>query len=203
MATDKKQKSYNNPAEILKDVGQDIARAPKEILDTALEQIGLKPQKVPLTGEINLKSGYHETSEKLNKAEATIDAKIRQLRAVQSQEKEVYSVKQKALEQRIGQIMHELQGEVLKLQMQTAELTGEVKAITVATIPAKPGAYHLNYFDFVINMLRDLRKRVNESRMWLAVWAKKKQQKGYWAMFKKHGTSFAMSDERSIAQAGG
>ena len=123
--------------------------------------------------------------------------------SLQAQEKEVYSSKQKALEGQIGKIMQELKVEVTKLQQQTSELTGEIKAITVDTIPVKPGAYHLNYFEWVISMLRDLRKRVNESRMWLQVWAKKKQQKGYWAMFKKHGTSFAMSDERAIASANG
>lgn len=207
MAIDQKKKKQfiaaENPIEQLKDIGmgvvQEAKSLPSGILDTALEQIGLKPQRQPLSGEINLASGVHKTTEKIDQKGASLDAKLSQLKSVQSQEKEVYSAKQKALEQQIGKIMHELQLEVKKLEEQTSELTGEVRAVTVATIPTKPGAYHLNYFEFVISMLRDLRKRVNESRMWLKVWANKKQQKGYWAMFKKHGTGFAMSDERSAA----
>ncbi len=211
MAVDQKKKKpvtiVENPIEQLKDVGTGVVREvkelPKGIFDTALEQIGLKPQKQALSGEIDLASGVHKTTEKIDQKEVSLDSKLRQLHAVQSQEKEVYSAKQKALEQQIGKIMQELQLEVKKLEQQTSELTGEVKAVTVETIPAKPGAYHLNYFEFVISMLRDLRKRVNESRMWLKLWANRKQQKGYWAMFKKHGTNFAMSEERAIASANG
>lgn len=211
MAVDQNKKKNiviaENPIEQLRDVGDGVVREmkslPKGIFDTALEQIGLKPQKQPLSGEIDLASGVHKTSEKIDQKGASIDSKLRQLRAVQSEGKEVYSAKQKALEQQIGKIMQELQLEVKKLEQQTSELTGEVRAVTVQTIPAKPGAYHLNYFEFVISMLRDLRKRVNESRLWLKAWSNRKQQKGYWAMFKKHGTSFAMSEERAIASANG
>lgn len=211
MAIDQKKKKQfviaDNPIEQLKDVGtgvvSELSEIPKGILDTALEQFGLKPQKQPLSGEINLATGIHKTTEKIDQQGASIDAKLRQLRAVQTQEKEIFSSKQKALEQQIGKVMQELQQEVVKLQKQTSELTGEVRAITVETIPVKPGAYHLNYFEFVISMLRDLRKRVSESRIWLQMWSKKKQQKGYWSMFKKHGTSFAMSEERAIASANG
>lgn len=211
MAIDKaKKKTFipaDNPIEQMKDIGagmvRDLTEVPASLLDTALEQIGVKPQKQRLAGEIDLQSGHHKTTEKIDQAQTSVDAKLHQLHAVQSQEKEVFSAKQKALEGQIGQIMRELQKEVMQLQKQTSELTGEVRAITVETMPAKPGAYHLNYFEFVISMLRDLRKRVSESRLWLQMWAKKKQQKGYWAMFKKHGTSFAMSDERAIASANG
>ncbi len=204
--TDKKKKQFvavDNPVEQFKAAAQDIAEVPQALFDTALEQIGLKPQKQPLSGEINLATGMHKTTEKIDAASVSVDAKLRQLRAVQSQEKEVFNAKEKAIKEQIGQIMSQLKVEVMRLQQQTAELTGEVKAITVETMPAKPGAYHLNYFEWVISMLRDLRKKVSESRMWLKMWSKKKQQKGYWAMFKKHGTSFAMSDERAIASANG
>jgi hypothetical protein len=73
----------------------------------------------------------------------------------------------------------------------------------VETVPARPGTYHLNFLDWVINSLRDLRKRVNHSRLWLESWTTKKKAKGYWAMFQKHGLNFAASGERAIAQAGG
>lgn len=202
--TKKKKVAYvDNPVEQFKEGVKDVAEVPKGIFDEALKQLGLKEQKQPLSGEINLETGVHKTTEKIDAHTANIDSKLRQLHAVQAEGKEIFNSKQKALEQQIGKIMQELAAEVKRLEQQTAELTGEVRAITVDTMPAKPGAYHLNYFEWVISMLRDLRKRINESRMWLSLWSKKKQQKGYWAMFKKHGTSFAMSDERAIASANG
>ncbi|MEK7566007.1 MAG: DUF5660 family protein, partial [Patescibacteria group bacterium] len=68
---------------------------------------------------------------------------------------------------------------------------------------SRPGVYYTNFFEWVLLTLRDMRKKVNESRQWLSTWTTKKKQKGYWTMFKKHGTSFAMSDERAIASANG
>ncbi|MBI4099998.1 hypothetical protein HY440_03245 [Candidatus Microgenomates bacterium] len=204
----KKKKQFvpaDNPVEQLKNLStgvvQDLSEVPAGILDEALKQIGLKEQKQPLNGEINLTTGIQKDNAKAEQKDAA--DKMRQLHAVQSKEKEVFSIKQKQLEQQIGKVMQELQIEVKKLQAQTSELSGAVKSVTVETMPAKPGAYHLNYFEWVISMLRDLRKRVSESRHWLALWNQKKKQKGYWAMFKKHGTTFAMSEERAIASANG
>lgn len=191
----KKPVFADNPIEQFKETVAIVTEPARDIMDEALKQIGLKEPKQPLSGEINLDTGEHKINQ--------LEVQVRQLRAVQTQEKEVYNLKEKGVKNQIQKLMQEVSIEVTKLQKQTAELSGEIKSITVETIPAKPGAYHLNYFDWVIGMLRDLRKRVNESRHWLALWSQKKKQKGYWAMFKKHGTSFAMSEERAIASANG
>ncbi len=199
MAMDQKKKKQfiDNPVEQMKDVVSIVAEPVQGIFDEALKQIGLKEQKKPLSGEINLTNG------KIDQKDTSIDAKIRQLQYVHSQEKQVYNLQERTTKDQIQKLMQELAVEVARLQEQTAELTNEVKSVTVATVPIKPGAYHLNYFEWIIGTLRDLRKRVSESRLWLKTWSQKKQQKGYWAMFKKHGTSFAMSEERAIANANG
>ncbi len=206
MADVKKKKVYysnDNPIELGKSVAGDIAEVPKAIFDTALEQIGLKPQKKPMAGEINLASGIHKTNQEIDTKSAQIDRKLQQLQSVQKQEKEVYNLQHKAVQEQIHKLMQELSVEVKRLEAQTAELTADVKKITVESMPSNPSLYHLNFFDWVIGTLRDLRKRVSESRLWLNMWNQKKKQKGYWAMFKKHGTSFAMSDERSAASSAG
>lgn len=210
MAIDLKKKKQiaaaDNPIEQLKDLAtsavEDVLDVPGQILDQALVDIGLKPQPKPLSGEINIASHTHTvTSEITDQAEGS--RKIGQLRAVHRQEKEVFSFQKKATEQQVKQLMDQLAQEVRQLEKQTSELSGEVRAVVVETVPAGAGVYHVNFFEWIIRSLRDLRKRVNESRLWLNLWTQKKQQKGYWAMFKKHGTSFAMSEERAIAQAGG
>lgn len=212
-ADNKKKKQFvpaDNPVEIFKDLGATVAReatsVPTQILDTAFEQIGLKPQKQPLSGEFNIQTGAHQVLEQakvVDQKDNNLDAKMRQLQYVQRQEKEVFSMKQHVLEDQINKLLSELQLEVTKLQKQTTELATDVKRVTVETKPAKAGIYHLNFFDQVIVMLREIRHKVGESRQWLAMSANKKQQKGYWAMFKKHGNNFAMSDERGIATANG
>lgn len=163
----------------------------KEIL---LEQVGFKEhRKTPLTGEIDLMGLANRQEKKLQKIGNLL----------QQKEQEIYNSKEKLVQSQVANLMKELAVEVTRLQQQTAELTAEVHAATVETLPAKPGVYHLNFFDWVIGTLRDLRKRVNESRLWLNMWTQKKRQKGYWQQFSKHGLKFAMSDERSVATAAG
>lgn len=210
MAVDQKKKKQfvpaDNPIEQLKDLGagavREVASVPAGILDTALEQIGLKPQKQPLSGEFQL-AGAHRTNEKIDQKDASIEVKLHQLQSVQRNEKEVFNAKNKMVQEQISRLMAELAMEVKKLEQQTSEITSEVRKISVESRPSQGGIYHLNFFEQVIAMLSDLRKRVGESRMWLNAWSNKKKQKGYWAMFKKHGTSFAMSEERAIASANG
>lgn len=189
---DQKKKQFvaaDNPVETLKDVVREVSDVPKAILDTAFEQIGLKPQKKPLSGEINIATGNHK--------------EFQYLQNIQKQEKEIFNSKQKAVETQVAKLMQELAAEVNKLEQQTSELTSEIRHATVDMAPIRPGIYHLNFFNWVIGTLRDLRKRVNDSRLWLNMWSQKKKQKGYWAMYKKYGNKFAMSDERGIATAGG
>lgn len=215
-ADSKKKKPFtpvDNPVEQLeqvKDLGagmvREVSSIPNQILDTAFEQIGLKPQRKPLSGEIELSTGAHKVNDQINKIEqkdSAVDGKLRQLQSVQRNEKEVFNSKQRVLESQISKLMQELQVEVVKLQQQTSQLSTDVKKVTVETRPSNAGLYHLNFFDQILLMLREIRKSVSESRMWLNMWTKKKKQKGYWSMFKKHGQNFAMSDERAIASANG
>lgn len=196
--------STDNPIEQLKDVAvgvaSDVQEVPKQIFDEALMQIGIKARK-PLSGEFNITTGAHQSTETV--VETSEGRKIQQLRYVQQQEKEVFNLQKKTDQAEIQRVMKELSAEITRLQSQTAQLTQEVKTMTVESAPARPGIYYTNFFEWVLLTLRDLRSKVNESRQWLVLWTTKKKQKGYWAMFKKHGTSFAMSDERAVASANG
>lgn len=205
--TKKPFQPFENPVEALKDVtvgaASDVLGEPKKIIDEALMQFGLKSRK-PMSGEFNVATGAHKTNQEAPKQEAAIEGrKISQLRAVQQQEREVFNLQKKHTQAEIQRVMNELSAEIKRLQTQTAQLTHEVKTMTVESAPARPGIYYTNFFEWVLMTLRDLKSKVNESRQWLALWTTKKKQKGYWAMFKKHGTSFAMSDERAIASANG
>jgi hypothetical protein len=210
MADNKKKQPIvvaDNPVEQMKDFGAGVVReatsVPDQIFQTALEQIGLKPRKQPLAGEINLATGIHRTNKEIDRKDAQLDAKLHQLQSMNHREQELFNIEKKKTQEDIRKIMEQLSVEVKKLEVQTAELTLDVRKVTVETAPSAPGAYHLNFFDWVLNTLRDLRKRINESRLWLDMWTKKKKQKGYWAMAKKHGDKFQFSDERSVATAAG
>lgn len=202
MAFDLKKKkqivAFDNPVEQVKDlvgnVVSEVTDVPTQILDQALIDIGLKQRTKPLSGEIDLEKGEHRV---LN------ERGMSQLRLVQRQEHEVFNAKQRAEQNQIKELKEQISAEVRNLQKRTSELSSEMKNITVESAPLQAGDYYKNFFQWILKSLRDLNKRVGESRMWMEMWTQKKRQRGYWNMFKKHGTGFAMSDERAIASAGG
>lgn len=66
-----------------------------------------------------------------------------------------------------------------------------------------PGVYHINFFEQLKTFIKVLRQQIEDSRVWLAAFTTRKKKLGYWGMFKKHGTTFGLSSERSLATAAG
>jgi hypothetical protein len=73
----------------------------------------------------------------------------------------------------------------------------------VAEVPVDPGVYHLNFFDRLRTILAVMREQIDDSRTWMAMSQTRRKKMGYWGMFKKHGTTFGLSNERSIATQAG
>lgn len=66
-----------------------------------------------------------------------------------------------------------------------------------------PGVYHINFFEQLKTFIKVLRQQIEDSRVWLSAFTTRKKKLGYWGMFKKHGTTFGLSNERSLATAAG
>lgn len=65
--------------------------------------------------------------------------------------------------------------------------------------PIEPGIYHVNFYQRLKSLLMLLREQIDDSRTWLMVSKGKKQKKQYWGLYKKHGTKFGLSSERTMA----
>lgn len=96
---------------------------------------------------------------------------------------------------RINQIL----GELHNLTNSSQELAVQFEEVTMETAPAQAGTYHLNFFEWVFSVIRKARERIDESQTWLTMFQSKKEQKSYWNMFSKHGTTFGLSGERVVA----
>jgi hypothetical protein len=66
-------------------------------------------------------------------------------------------------------------------------------------MPAKPGKYHLNFFEWMLVTIQNARMRIEDSAAWVGVVSGKKNKKDYWNLAKSHGTSFMLSGERVAA----
>ncbi len=116
--------------------------------------------------------------------------------------------------------VHQAAPNVSELDMQTKQqieaIRVELKAIAqslkglhqevltaVETAPVDPGIYHLNFFEQLRSFLKLLRVQLEDSRSWLHASNSRKKKLGYWGMYKKHGTTFGLSNERSLATSAG
>lgn len=206
------QSAIKKPLEFTSEIAGEMSSLPRDIGKTFLREVGLgglvgseaTPKKEGLKGEISLAKGINQSGEKIAQKEQSMEKKMQQLQHVQRMEREQLARNKGELQSQIQSILAEIKAEVARIQMQTAELTGEVRAITVDQVPKNAGKYHINFFEYVIQTLRDIRTRVNESRMWLNLWSRKKHQNSYWGRFKaKGGMEWAMNEERALATSNG
>ncbi len=106
--------------------------------------------------------------------------------------------------------------EQAKLKQEIAAVRSELKALSesiknlhaevakaVDEVPVEPGIYHVNFFARLKSLLKLLREQIDDSRSWMILSSGRKKKMGYWGMYKKHGTSFGLSGERSIASQAG
>lgn len=100
------------------------------------------------------------------------------------------------LQRNIQEIQHELR----KLLSSSKVLQMEFNEVAVENATPEIGQYHMNFFEWMLLVIRQAREKVEDSGAWLnTVKGKGAKKNGYWGMFKKHGTSFGLSSERSTA----
>jgi hypothetical protein len=92
--------------------------------------------------------------------------------------------------------------EIRRIEETNQMMITQTAKITVEQLSDKPGVYHVRFFEWLLNLLRDVRKKVSESANWLSI-AHGKQKKGFWATAKKKGTSFTLSGERTASTQSG
>lgn len=96
--------------------------------------------------------------------------------------------------------INEIRHEVKSLKAQSQGLSAEVEQVERATLqalPEKPGVYHVEYLELLLQFLRGLKAKVGEARTWLSAMQSKKAKRGsaFVANSKKKGTQYSMSQE--------
>lgn len=127
-------------------------------------------------------------------AQSHIEAGIDYRREILHADKESAAENTAEIRGKIEEIKFEL-----KQLINTVEMQVEFGQIVVEQTTDKPGKYHENFFIWLLAFIRTMRAKVEDSAQWLAQFQSKKKQKGYWQMFKKHGTTFGLSNERNVS----
>lgn len=110
----------------------------------------------------------------------------------------VIPVEEAGLKQQIEAVRMELKMLAASVKNYNQEVSRAIN-----DVPTDPGVYHLNFLQRLRSVLIILRQQIEDSRSWLALWSGRKQKKRFWGLYKKHGTQFGLSSERtSSTQAG-
>lgn len=97
------------------------------------------------------------------------------------------------------QNIRQIKDELARLVASSQELKLEFAEVSVEQSTPTVGQYHLTFFEWMLAVIRSAREKVEDSGAWLGAVQGKGAKKGYWGMFKKHGTSFGLSGERAVA----
>ncbi|EKD64839.1 MAG: hypothetical protein ACD_50C00286G0001 [uncultured bacterium] len=103
------------------------------------------------------------------------------------------------VETEVKQRVEEIRLEIKRLVKTSKIVERTVKDATADQAPVRPGKYHLSFFEFVLSVIRDATRKLEDSVSYGAVFTSKKQQSKYWSKYKKHGTTFGLSGERTTA----
>lgn len=152
-------------------------------------------QEVDLTAkkkQARLAESKREEKEKyLRDAEPGIDYRSEILHG----EKRIARQQENELTQKIDEIIVELK----RLASSSKVLEVKFQEITVEQRIVNPGKYHVSFYEWFLAVIRSARIQVEDAGSWQAMFKSKKAQRQYWNMFKKHGTTFGLSNERVVA----
>lgn len=168
------------------------------------------------TGKDQTTSKSKNTHEELSAEHGSIDiVNFKQQRIEQKAERTMLNVEaaidyhrdivrtsEKVSKQELSAMNNQIQeilSELRSLIGSSRELSVEFAEISMEQAPTNLGVYHKNFFEWMLTMIRQAKQKVEDSAAWLGASKGKAGKKGYWGMFKKHGTSFAMSNERNVA----
>lgn len=107
----------------------------------------------------------------------------------------LYSKEQIVTQKKVNELLDALKS----LSKASSSLSIETQSILVTDKIVNPGVYHVNFLEFLIKIIKDATKKINESRFWLEAVKSKKKKRSYWSMFGKHGSSFSLSGERTVS----
>lgn len=107
---------------------------------------------------------------------------------------------QESLQKETQMVLQKLKEQIVLLEKSERNLSADLAKVKVEHVPAKTGIYYIRFLEWLLTVVQQLRMKVDQGRAWLETFNQRKKKKmGYWQKYKKHGTTFGLSHERSLA----
>ena len=201
----RKQLIDQSSIEAFRDLGRDLIGSVADDLgkgtfSSLWEQLGAKePQKQEQSSKGDLKEGEELVLNKLQKKQ---EAQKRNIEPGLDYVREIVHGENRATKEDSREIQVKIQEiliEVRQLMATSEELQIQFKEVALEQRIENPGEYHLSFFKWMLTIIHATRLKIEDSQAWLSAFQSKKGKKQYWSMFKKHGTTFGLSNERVVA----
>lgn len=203
----KEPKTYinQNPLESLLDIG-------KGVKQSMIDEVG-KAGAADAWDQI-LRSGQSHESKKAGELspgqELDFTQEVKKISEVTTMGHEFASEIINAGKKASQETNHELQvkyNEILielkALGKSSKELKAQVEILTIEQTPEEVGIYHTSFVEKLLLTLREARESVDDGIAWFKALRTKNASRQYGAMAKKGGTSFTLSNERTVATQAG
>jgi len=190
----KKKPTYyksDNIIEALRSIGSSIGQTVTKDVLGQIPKDALKSVTDQYFGEQNIPPNYQEHKKENDIPQQSIRPEFQHAR-------NPIRLEEAGIKQKIESVRLEL----VNLAKAIKSLNQEIDK-AVMDIPENPGIYHLNFLERLRAVIIALKQNVEDSRSWLAMQNNRKKKKGYWGMYKKHGTTFGLSQERTLATQAG
>jgi len=191
-----------NPVEALKNIGNATAKTTTEEMRSSMKSFW---EQLLGSGEYKKSTPEHKLMNEgqdyvLPKSTREMQHSERR-HAAYNYTNEILHYGERATTERNKEIEHQLKQIIQELERLAASSVVLEKAVVAATGQsiAKPGEYHLSFFQWMLLEIRQARMQIEDAGAWLATITGKKAKRGYWNMAKKHGTTFLLSGERTVS----
>jgi hypothetical protein len=156
-------------------------------------------QEISLSKKHEQKAKAHEDRDNDEKQKATSE----HMEYFRTTVENVDRTSETRTEMEMKKSVDEIRMEIKKLIQTSKIVERTVKDATADKAPVKPGKYHISFFEFVLSVIRDASRKLEDAANLGSVFTSKKQQSKYWNSYKQQGTKFGLSGERStVTQTG-
>ncbi len=145
--------------------------------------------------EVSLKNKVHAEIQDAEKKVQVTAEHMEYFRTVNNADR----IAETKTETQVKSAVDQIRMEIRRLIATSKIVEQTVKDATTDQAPVKPGKYHVTFFEFVLTVIRDATRKLEDTATYGAIFTSKKQQSKYWNSYKKHGTTFGLSGERSTA----
>lgn len=193
--------SSQGVGETLKDLGKDIfsgtTNALKDITVGAFDQL-LDIHKSPESTRRS-EASERELTKKTPESVKKREIKVNLFDGLSYKEKVV-------IPRRIKQLIEEIRAEAEALKKATSTITAEIREIekvALENLPEKVGVYHVRFLEVVLKLVKSLRAKASESKVWLEALLTRRGKRGslFLALSKKKGTQYSLSEELKMTRS--